>query len=68
MKMSNNCYDNLKWVALLLLPAIATFYASVADIWGLPYASQTVATITAIDTFLGAVLHASNSNYKKEQE
>ena len=68
MKMSNKVYDILKWVALILLPALATFYAAIAAVWGLPYTEQVVGTITAVDTLLGTLLKISSSNYKKAEE
>ena len=61
--MSNKTYDILKWIAQILLPAIATLYFAIAQIWGLPYAEQIVGTITAIDAFLGAVLGISTKLY-----
>lgn len=66
--MSNKVYDTLKWIAQILLPALATLYFALAAIWGLPAAEQVVGTITAIDTFLGVLLGISTSNYKKRQE
>lgn len=66
MKMSNETYDILKWIAMYLLPALGTLYFALAGIWGLPYGEQVVGTITAIDTFLGVILGISSSNYHKE--
>lgn len=65
MKMNNKVYNVLKWIALVVLPAIATLYFALATIWDLPYSEQIVGTITAIDTFLGAILGISNYNYNK---
>ena len=65
MKMKNETYDILKYVAQILLPAIATLYFSVSQIWGLPYGEQIVGTITAIDAFLGVCLGISSNNYHK---
>lgn len=64
--MSNKTYDILKWIALVVLPAIGTLYFALSGIWGLPYGEQIVGTITAIDTFLGALLGLSSINYYKE--
>lgn len=64
--MSNKIYDILKWIAQIVLPALGTLYFALAAIWGFPYGEQIVGTITAIDTFLGAVLGVSNHMYKKE--
>ena len=66
--MSNKVYDILKWVALVVLPAIGTLYFALAGIWGFPYGEQVVGTITAIDTFLGAILGISNIQYKKKED
>jgi TRAP-type uncharacterized transport system fused permease subunit len=63
--MSNKVYDVLKYLAQIVLPALGTLYFALASIWDLPYGEEIVGTITAIDTFLGAVLMISSSNYKK---
>lgn len=64
--MSNKVYDILKFIAQIVLPAIATLVVTITGIWGLPYGEQISATIMAIDTFLGAVLMLSSSKYRKE--
>ncbi len=66
MKFSNNVYDILKQIALIWLPAIGTLYFALAGIWNLPYPEQIVGTLTALDTFLGAVLGISSANYHAE--
>lgn len=67
MKMSNKMYDALKWIAMVVLPAIATFYMALSGIWGFPFAEEIVGTITAIDTFLGALLGITSAHYNKEK-
>lgn len=64
--MSNKVYDVLKWIATLVLPALATLYAALAGIWGLPYGEAISTTIMAIVTFLGVVLKISSDNYYKK--
>lgn len=64
--MSNRTYDHLKFIAQIVLPALGTLYFALAGIWGLPYGEQIVGTITAVDTFLGAVLKISSDRYIKE--
>ena len=63
--MDNKIYDVLKWIAQYLLPALATLYFAIAQVWGLPYGEQIVGTITAIDTFLGVILGISTVQYNK---
>lgn len=65
IKMSNETYDTLKWIAQILLPGIATLYFTLSGVWGLPFAEEVVATLTAIDTFLGIILGISTSQYNK---
>lgn len=66
--MSNKVYDILKFIAQIVLPALATLYLTVANIWGLPYGEEISTTVMAVDTFLGAVLMISSSNYNKSKE
>lgn len=65
MKMSNETYDDLKIVALIVLP-LAEFISALAGIWGFAHGQQIVATLVALDVFLGAILKASSDNYHKE--
>ena len=51
--MSNKMYDVLKYIAVVVLHAIATLYFALAGIWGFPYGEELEGTITAIDTFPG---------------
>lgn len=66
MKIPDKLYDILKWVVIIVLPAIATLYAALSAMWAWPYSDQVVTTITAVDTFLGAVLCISTATYNKE--
>ena len=65
MKLSNKCYNILKWVALIALPAIGTLYFALAGIWGFPYGEEIVGTIVAIETCLGTLLGISTAQYNK---
>lgn len=65
MKLNNKVYDILKWLVIIVMPAVATLYAALAAVWAWPYADEVVTTITAVDTFLGAVLCISTANYNK---
>lgn len=67
IKMSNKTYDVLKWLAMVVIPALGTLYFALAGIWGLPYGEQIVGTLTAIDAFLGMTIGISSAQYKKNQ-
>ncbi len=66
MLMSNKTYDILKYIALIVLPALGAAYFGLAQIWGLPYGEEIVGTITVIDTLLGALLKISTDEYNRE--
>nr|DAI69173.1 MAG TPA: holin [Caudoviricetes sp.] len=65
MKISNKLYDILKWLVIIVLPALATLYAALSTVWAWPNPDQVVTTITAVDTFLGAVLCISTATYNR---
>ena len=65
MKISNKLYDILKWLVIIVLPALATLYAALAAVWAWPYSDQVVTTISAVDSFLGAVLCLSSATYNR---
>lgn len=67
LKMKNETYDVLKFIAQILLPAAGTLYFALASIWGFPYGEQIVGTITAVDAFLGTCLGISTNNYYQEE-
>lgn len=65
MQMSNRCYDILKYIAQIVLPALGTLYFALAKIWQFPFGSEIVGTITAVDAFLGALLKISTDQYNQ---
>ena len=68
MTMSDRTYDALKLIAQLLLPALGTLYAALAGIWGFPMAEAVVGTLTAVDTFLGALLAWEKKKYDRNEK
>jgi hypothetical protein len=65
MITSNRLYDVLKYTAQIVLPAMATFYFALSQIWGLPHGAEVVGTIAAVDTFLGVLLGINTAQYNK---
>ena len=61
MKLSNKAYDVLKWIAMWLLPALATLWLTLGKLWNFPYISEIGGTISALDVFLAAI---SKKNYE----
>ena len=67
MKLSDKAYTILKWVTLICIPALATFYVALSAVWGWPYADQVAKTATAVCTLLGALLGISTAQYNKQE-
>ena len=65
MKLKNEVYDILKWIVMIVLPALTTAYVGLAAIWGWPYATEVAKTSAVICTLLGALLGISTAEYRK---
>lgn len=61
-------YDFLKWVALVLLPALATLYIALSGLLHLPNADGVSGSIIAVDAFLGAILNLSSKAYNNSPD
>lgn len=64
--ITGRLYDQLKFLAQILLPAVGTLYFALAAIWDLPAAEEVVGTIVAVDAFLGVLLGLSQVQYGKQ--
>lgn len=65
MVFHGRVYDVLKFIAMILLPALGTLYFALASIWGLPAAEQVNGSVLAVDAFLGVLLGLSSVSYNK---
>lgn len=65
MNLSNKTYDVLKWIALIALPALTTFYGVVGATCNIPFTQEVITIATAFDTMLGAMLGISGKSYNK---
>lgn len=63
--LPNKLYDVLKWITMIVIPALATAYVGLASIWGWPYADEVAKTAAVFCTLLGALLGISTAQYNK---
>jgi len=63
IKLPNKLYDILKWIALIVVPALGTLYLSLGQIWGFSFGLQVVATCNAVSLFIGVVIGISQINF-----
>lgn len=57
--LPDRAYQVLKWIGLILMPALAALIGAVGPAWGLPHVDAIVLTINAIGVFIGALIGAS---------
>lgn len=65
MKLSDKTYEILKWLVVIVMPAITTLYGALAPVWGFADADKVLTTMTAITTFMGALIGISTVTYNK---
>ena len=66
MKLSNKVYDILKWIALVALPALTTFYGVVGATCNIPHTQEVLTIAVAFNTMLGTMLGISTNKYNKQ--
>ena len=64
--LNNKVYDVLKWITLVLLPALTTLVGVILNCFNVGCTDIVLTIMTPITTFMGAILGISNINYKKE--
>nr|DAZ50038.1 MAG TPA: holin [Caudoviricetes sp.] len=62
--MQNKTFEVLKWIAMIVVPALTTFVGVVGKAVNWQYTDVAVIIIAALGTFLGTVLGVSNRTYK----
>jgi hypothetical protein len=67
MKLPNELYDILKWITMIVLPALATAYTGLAAVWGWPYSGEIAKTVAVVCTLLGALLGISTAEYNRSK-
>lgn len=60
-------YDFLKYVALVILPAIAALILGLGVLLAWSPAAAVAGVVTLVDTFLGTILGKSASNFKNQE-
>lgn len=63
--LSNRVYEVLKNSATVVLPAVGALYFAFAQIWDFSKPDEVVASIAALNTFIGVVVAVSARSYNK---
>ena len=67
MMIPNSLYDTLKWIVMIVIPALTTAYVVLSGIWGWPYAEEVAKTSAVVCVLLGALLGISTAQYNKQE-
>lgn len=67
MKINNKVYDVLKYLAVVGLPALATFVFTLGPIWEMSHVDQVAKTIVAVNTLLGALILVNQVRYNNSE-
>ena len=62
--LPSRVYDVLKWLALIVLPAIGVLVQTLGPVWGWTWADQAATTINAVALTIGVVIGASTLKAK----
>lgn len=68
MKLSNKTYDVLKWITMIALPAVITFFGIVGATCSIPHTQEILTIATAFNAMLGTMLGISTSKYNKADD
>ena len=68
MTIPDKIYDKLKWVLLIFVPAFITLLTTLTMVWHWDIPLEAiVTTISAVATFLGALVGISTKNYRSKK-
>lgn len=62
--LPSRVYDVLKWLALIVLPAIGVLVQTLGPVWGWTWADPAATTINAVALTIGVVIGASTLKAK----
>ena len=68
MKLPSPVYDVLKWIVMIVLPALSTAYVGLAAVWGWPLADEVAKSCSVVCVLLGALLGISTAEYNKGKD
>lgn len=68
MVLNEKVYNFLKWFTLIFMPALTTLVGVILNCFNVSCTDIVLTIMTAITTFLGAILGISNNNYYKNDK
>lgn len=66
--LPDKIYDILKWIVLVFLPALTTLVGVIGSVYGWANLEAVLTIMTAVTTFLGAILGVSTAQYNQKNK
>lgn len=68
MKLPDKIYDILKWIIVIVMPAIGTALVGLGQLFNWEWAAIVVQVMVIVETMLGSIFAISAANYKKTED
>lgn len=63
--LPDRVYDALKWLGLIVFPALAVLVSTIGPAWGIPATTAIVTTLNAIGVLCGSLIGVSALNARR---
>lgn len=67
MKLSNDAFDFLRFLAEIGITALGAFYKGIAEVWTLPYGEAVMTSSILLSTFIGVFVEWQRQKHKKSE-
>lgn len=66
MKLSNDTFDFIRFLAEIGITAVGAFYKGIAEVWSLPYGEAVLTTSVLLSTLIGVYVEWQRKRHEKE--
>ena len=66
MKLNDKVYEVLKWICLIMIPAVCVFLNQIGSAIGIQNVDTVVLVLNAVGTLIGALIGVSTYQYRQE--
>lgn len=67
MILPQKAYEIIRWVVIIVIPALITLYGVIGNTLNIPYTEVVLTIAGAVDVFLGTIFGISKISYDKKQ-
>lgn len=67
MILPQKAYEIIRWVVIIVIPALITLYGVIGNTLNIPYTEVVLTIAGAVDVFLGTIFGISKLSYDKRQ-